>query len=193
MLASPHMAATLDDELNVGDATLSSAPGEPKFLTVEPTTGTYVVLYPFRWPFPVHLSTPKGAVHCDGFRMGRILYRPGDHTSLEIDSARVPRPLRFTRPQGPFTVIVNAQDVTAAVKPLADGLLEVTLPGNDQPNAMHARLDIRVETGLAALVNKGRGSRGCRKTPGSGRGALWVRGKGAETRGRRGRNGHLKP
>ena len=82
----------------------------------------------------------------------------GEHTRLEIDCARVPRPLRFTKPPGPFTVIVNDQDVTAAVKPLADGLLEVALPGNDQPDAMHARLDIRVETDLAALANKGRGS-----------------------------------
>jgi len=158
MLASPHMAATLDKELTVGDATLSSAPGESKFLTAEPTTGTYVVLYPFRWPFPVHLKTPKGSVHCDGFRMGRILYRPSDHTRLGIDCARAPLPLRFTKPRGNFTVIVNDQDVTAAVKPVADGLLEVTLPGNDRPKAMHARLDVRVETDLAELGNKGRGS-----------------------------------
>jgi len=128
LLATPHQVASTADTLKLGDATLHSAAGEPKWLTVEPTTGSYVVLHPFRWPFPVHLVTPKGQVRCKDFAMGRIVYQPGDVTRLTIDCAKPPRPFLFTKPKGQYTVIVNDQDVTRHVKDAGDGFLNA-VPG----------------------------------------------------------------
>jgi len=151
MLRSPYIVASLGETVTVGDATLTSRAGEPKWLCAEPTTGSYVVLYPFRWTHPLHLKTPKGELECEGFRMGRILYRPGAHTRLVIDCERAPRPLRFTKPGGPFTVILNDEDVTGRVKAVENGWLEVALPGNDRPDAMHGVLEVKVEQQFAAL------------------------------------------
>jgi len=144
LLRSPHTVASLDAAVKLADATLTSRPGEPKWLTVEPTTGSYVVLYPFRYPFPLHLATPKGELHCDGFRMGRIVYQPGADTRVVIDCARAPRPLRFTEPEGAYTVILNDVDVTEQARSVEGGYLEIAMPGNDRPDAMHARLELDI-------------------------------------------------
>jgi len=158
MLNSPHIVASLDGSVRLGDATLRAAPGNPKWLTVEPTTGSYVVLYPFRWACPLHLTTPKGELRCEGFRMGRVVYRPGEQTRLVIDCERAPRPLLFTRPKGPFTVILNDEDVSDSVEEAQGGFLKVTLPGNEHPEAMHAALEVQIEPQLASLSRTGRGT-----------------------------------
>jgi len=129
MLRSPHQVASMEAELKLGDAMLTAAPGDPKFLTVEPTTGRYVVTYPFRFPTPLKLTTPGGRITCDGFRMGRVQYKPGTPALVVIDCASTPSPLRFTKPAGPYRVILNDTDVTSLAKPVG-AMLEVALPDN---------------------------------------------------------------
>ena len=158
MLDGPHTTATLGGRIELGDATLLSTPGEPKFLTVEPTTGTYSVLYPFRWPFPLHLKTPRGALECEGFRLGKIVYQPGLTASrLVIDCHRAPRPLRVTKAPDELTVILNDQDVSSKVKRLPDGRLEIALPGNREQGGMHARIDVEVDADSVVLGDAGKG------------------------------------
>jgi len=133
MLRSPHQAASMDAEVEVGNATLTGPTGEPKFLTAEPTTGRYTALYPSRFSGSLRLETPKGKVACDAFRMGRIHYKPGKPALLVIDCADAPAPLRVTKPSGPMRVILNDEDVTSRAKAVADGMLEIALPGNGKP------------------------------------------------------------
>ncbi len=152
LLASPVTVASLGATLQVGDARLESAAGEPKWLTAEPGGPTYVVLYPFRWTFPLRLVTPHGEIRSEGFRMGRVYYEPGPPARLVVDCERAPRPLLFTRPAGPFQVILNDEDVTAQVTATPEGLLQLALPGNDHPEAMHAELEVEVTPAYAALA-----------------------------------------
>jgi len=145
LLRTPHQVASLDDTLSVGGATLRTAQGEPKWLTVEPTTGSYVVLYPFRWPFPLHLETPKGEVRCEKFAMGRVVYRPGDATRLVIDCARMQAPLLFTKPEGEYVVILNDEDVTDRVTGPEDGFLKLAPAAKEETGAVApATTELRV-------------------------------------------------
>ncbi len=146
-LASPHTVAGKDAVLSVGGAMLRSREsGEPKFLTYAPDDGWTTVLYPFRFPVPLDLTTPKGYLRSEGFRMGRIRYQPeasDGGTRVFIDCERAPAPLRMKKPSGRYAVVVNDEDVTGSLTETATELI-IPLPGNEV-----SRSDTSLEITLA--------------------------------------------
>jgi len=131
MLNSPKIKQDDSGRIEISRSTLLTEK-VPAWLFADEERGCYVAANLMDKSTPLRLSTLKGKVESESFAFGKIVYRPDDDiVKLDIMTTRYETPLRFTRPDKPFSVSLNGEDVTARIRRIIqEGRKMLELPKN---------------------------------------------------------------